>query len=108
MVQWSYGKLDLRCYILHFLLQYTGLAVSCLNAGGFLYFLQEFKESVTNDWIDKGLDAVICPGFACPALPLNTALLATGNAESVGIIVMHSFLHDHIKQTTVCQLFSES
>lgn len=35
--------------------------------------LQEFREDVISEWKKAELDVVICPGFACPALPFGSA-----------------------------------
>lgn len=44
----------------------------------FMQSTQQFRQNVLEDWRNKGLDAVISPGFACPALPVNYAAFASG------------------------------
>ena len=47
------------------------------------FFPQAFRKEVEEDWKEKRLDAVICPGMAVPAPPVGMHRFATGRPKSI-------------------------
>ncbi len=43
------------------------------SLSGCFGFMQKFRDEVIRSWQKENLDAVICPPFACTAMPLGSS-----------------------------------
>ena len=60
------------------------------------YMTKAFRVAVANDWKDKGLDVVLCPGFGCPAIEIGQAGYATGKLTHSSSYMVNSVFKGHL------------